>query len=117
MTRTSRADKAAPVPLAMRVVWGSALCVLPGAVLRLMGVATAGRNPRRIMRVLGARHLLQALTEWHFKGTARRIGIWVDALHAASDIGFACLDHDWRRAAATDATITTGFVLLGLTDT
>jgi hypothetical protein len=116
MTSTSRANRAASVPLSIRVVWGSALLALPSIVLRLMGGADEDRAPRRMMQILGARHLLQAATEWYLDGTAREIGICVDALHAATDIGFASLDRRWRRAAATDAGITTGFVVLGLID-
>jgi hypothetical protein len=82
-----------------------------------MGGTDEDRGPRRVMRGLGVRHLLQAVAESRFDGTGRKIGIGVDAIHAATDIGFARFDQRWRRPAASDAAITTGFVLLGLIDT
>jgi hypothetical protein len=108
--------RAAPVPLALRIACGTALLVSPGTVLRLFGEADAGRAPRRVMRVLGARHIAQAGAEWAFGGRAREIGIGVDVLHAATDLGFSVVNPRWRRAALSDAAVTTGFVVLGLTN-
>ena len=68
------------------------------------------------MRVLGARHVAQAGAEWAFGGRARRIGTVVDLLHATTSVGFAVVDPRWRRAALSDTTVTTGFVVLGLTN-
>jgi hypothetical protein len=109
-------QRAAPVPLALRIAWGTALLISPGTVLRLFGGVDAGTTPRRIMRVLGARHIAQAGAEWAFGGRAREIGIVVDALHAATDVGFSVVNPRWRRAALSDTAVTTGFVILGLTN-
>ena len=109
-------QRAAPVPLALRIAWGTALLISPGTVLRLFGGKDAGTTPRRVMRVLGARHIAQAGAEWAFGGRAREIGIVVDVLHAATDVGFSVVNARWRRAALSDTAITTGFVVLGLTN-
>ncbi len=62
--RASHWKRAAPVPLAIRAGWGMTLLVAPGALLRLFGGADEGRAPRRIMRVLGFRQLIQAGAEY-----------------------------------------------------
>jgi hypothetical protein len=119
ITSQSDADqwqRAAPVPLALRIAWGTALMISPGTVLRLFGGTDVGTTPRRVMRVLGARHIAQAGAEWAFGGRAREIGIVVDVLHAATDIGFSIVNPRWRRAALSDTAIATGFVVLGLTN-
>jgi hypothetical protein len=113
---TEQWRRAAPIPLALRVAWGTALLVSPGTVLRLFGGVDAGTTPRRVMRVLGARHIAQAAAEWAFGGRARQIGTVVDVLHAATDVGFSIVNSRWRRAALSDTAVTTGFVVLGLTN-
>ena len=111
---SSPVNKAAPVPLAVRAAWGSLLLVFPGAVLRRMGGADEGVAPRRVMRVLGARHLVEAGAEWRLGYPARRVGIGVDAIHALTSLVFGVSDERWRRAAFTDALIAGAFVGLGL---
>ena len=64
----------------------SRLLIAPGAVLRLFGGADEGRAPRRVMRVLGARHLVQAGAEYRLGGRAREIGTGVDLLHGATSV-------------------------------
>jgi hypothetical protein len=109
-------QRAAPVPLILRAGWGTLLLISPGTVLRLFGGADQGVMPRRVMRVLGARHVAQAGAEWAFGGRARQIGTVVDLLHAATSVGFAFVDPRWRRAALSDTAVTTGFVVLGVTN-
>jgi hypothetical protein len=109
-------QRAAPVPLIVRVCWGALLLVSPGTVLRLFGGADQGVTPRRVMRVLGARHVAQAGAEWAFGGRGRQIGTVVDLLHAATSVGLALIDPRWRRAALSDTAVTTGFVVLGVTN-
>jgi hypothetical protein len=100
--------------VALRLIWGSTLLFVPGQVLRIMDRATPTAGACRIVRVLGGRHVLQAAAEWRFGARATRLGIAVDALHVATDFGFAGCDRRWRRAAGTDAAVTAGFVVLGL---
>jgi hypothetical protein len=121
VTSPARAAKTSPIALAVRLAWGALLLVVPGVVLGLIAArptadASADRQPRRILRVLGARHLAQAAVEWRRGPTTRNIGTGIDVLHASTDIAFACLDARWRRAALTDALVTTGLVALDLTN-
>jgi hypothetical protein len=113
--RGSQWQRAAPVPLAIRAGWGLTLLIAPGTVLRLFGGADEGRAPRRVMRVLGARHFVQAGAEYRFGERARRIGIGVDLLHGATSVVFSVVSPPWRRAALIDAVVATGFAVLGAT--
>ena len=116
MTSRRGTARTASAALAARTGWGALLLVAPGRVLRLTGHVDAGRGPRRLLRVLGARHLAQAALECRGGVRTRNVGTGVDATHALSDVVFACLDSRWRRAAALDALVTGGFVVLGLTN-
>jgi hypothetical protein len=109
-------QRAAPLPLAIRAGWGTALLLSPGTVLRLFAGVDAGTTPRRVLRVLGARHVAQAGAEWLGGSRARQIGIVVDLLHAATSVGFSVVNPRWRRAALTDTAVTSGFVVLGVTN-
>jgi hypothetical protein len=99
--------------VAVQALWGSALVVAPGVMLAVLGGAGDSASARRVLRVLGARHMLQALAEQRYGTGAVRLGSYVEALHALSCIGFGCVDRRWRRAAFTDAAISTGFALVG----
>jgi hypothetical protein len=110
----SSSSPASNTAVAVRITWGALLCAVPGRVLKLMGGADEGLAPRRVMRVLGARHVLQGLAEYRFGASARRLGVGADLLHAATDVGFGVVDTRWRRAALTDAGIATGFAVVGL---
>ena len=109
-------QRAAPIPLAVRSGWGALLLVAPGPILRLMGGVDEGRTPRRLVRILGARHIVQAAVEQRFGGTARKLGVGVDVIHAATDIAFGYIDPRWRRAVVTDAAIAATFATIGITN-
>lgn len=114
MNSPDRPGRTAPLSLAVRIAWGTALIVAPGPVLRLMGGIDEGRVPRRLIRALGARHLLQAAVERKSGHRVRQIGVGVDLAHATTDVLFACIDRRWTRPALTDAAITTGFAASGI---
>jgi hypothetical protein len=116
MTGGEQPAKVAPLPLALRIGWGAALLIAPGTVLRLFGGADEGVAPRRIMRVLGARHVVQAAAERAGGRQAREIGTLVDLLHAGTSVGFGLANRRWRRAAWSDAAVTLVFVVLGATN-
>ena len=114
--RASHWQRAAPAPLAIRTVWGITLLTVPGPVLRLFGGADEDRAPRRVIRVLGARHIVQAGAEYHFGGRAREIGTGVDLLHGTTSVLFGVGSPPWRRTALIDASVAIGFALLGITN-
>ena len=92
------------------------LLIAPALMLRLFGGATEGREPLQMMRILGARHVVQAALEYRFGGRARKIGVYVDLLHGATSVGFGFFRPAWRRAALVDAGVASGFAVLGATN-
>jgi hypothetical protein len=98
----------------VRAAYGVALLCAPG---RLIAVRT-GRAPSRraclVGRVLGARHLAQAVvcgalpTRWLI-----RAGAAADLLHAASMVALAAEDAQLQPALLTDAGIATAFAAAG----
>jgi hypothetical protein len=113
MSRTKQWQRAGPVPLAIRISWGVALLVRPALVLRLFGGADEGRGPLLVMRILGARHLVQASLEYRVGGRARKVGVYVDLLHGATSVAFGVCRPAWRRPALVDAGVASGFAVLG----
>jgi hypothetical protein len=89
-----------------RTAWGALLVFAPAVPLHAL---TGGSEPAggpSLLRVLGARHVLQAAltlaapTPWTL-----RLGAVADALHCASGLAFAAIDDRERRAALLDASI------------
>jgi hypothetical protein len=68
------------------------------------------------MRLLGARHLVQAGAEYGLGGRAREIGAGVDLLHGTTSVHFGVLRPPWRRAAFIDAAVAISFAILGVTN-
>lgn len=71
-----------------------------------------------LMRVLGARHVVQALlltgagTTTQGGKTWHRCGALVDLAHAATMVALACGDRRWRRPAGIDAALASAFSAL-----
>ena len=95
-------------PVAIRLGWGLFLLAAPGPALRLLGGHPTGRA-RTVVRVLGARHVVQAAVEQRDRGRHRLLLAAVDWAHAASGLALAAVDRRWRRPALTDAVLATGF--------
>jgi hypothetical protein len=99
------------VPLA-RAGYGAALLCAPGPII---GVVT-GRPPspraRQVARVLGVRHLAQAvITALNPGPEVVRLGVVVDLLHAASMFAFAAVVPDLRDAELADALAATALAV------
>ncbi len=75
--------------------------------------AALGKEPderlRVTIRILGARHIAQALLTVITRGRLHRAGGVVDLLHASTMLGLAVVDRRRRRAALTSAAIATLF--------
>jgi hypothetical protein len=102
---------------AMRIVrlgLGTLYLIAPKAVPDLLGVPT-DRRARVVVRILGARYLLQAgavsTTPDHRDALA--VGSVVDAIHAVSMVLLAAVDRRRRRLAVADAGAATAFALAG----
>jgi hypothetical protein len=98
----------------IRIPWGATLLLAPHAVLAVTTRRDRAflRPASAVLRVLGARHLLQAGFELRWP-TAQVLtaAAAVDGIHAATGVAFGLLDHRWRRAALLDAAIAAGFCL------
>jgi hypothetical protein len=91
------------VPLA-RAGYGAAVLCAPGPVIRACTGRTPSRAARRVARVVGLRHLIQAaITIWAPAPEVVAVGVLVDLTHAASMLGFAAVNRPLARAELTDA--------------
>jgi hypothetical protein len=88
-----------------RVIWGATLVSAPRSVLRALG----GRQSalaEAVLRVLGARHLLQATATALCPSRAMLAsGAGLDGLHVTTALALAVVDPSQTRIALTDAGI------------
>lgn len=88
----------------------------PGALLRRTGgPADDDAGARRVVRLLGVRHLAQS--GWELldgRPTSANIGAAIDALHGASMAGLAVVSRRLRRPAALDAALAAVLGVAGL---
>lgn len=98
----------------VRAAYGAFELIEPATIAR----AALGTEPdpalQGMERILGARHLVQAVVTGASGGALHRAGAVVDLLHAASMVALAIGDAKRRRAAATSAAIATAFAVAEL---
>ncbi|MDF1601945.1 hypothetical protein [Nocardioides sp. YIM 152315] len=101
---------------AARSIAGGVCLVMPGPVLRAIGGADAADpTVRWLARLLGARYLAQAAVGWAITGArAARVGVAIEAAHAASMVPFVVGSHRHRRTAVVSATVAGAIALLEL---
>lgn len=97
----------------LRGAYGALLLVAPDAYAGAVQGQSLRGAARTTARVLGARHLVEALalargTRWP------RLAAAVDATHAASMVGAAALRRPDRRVALADAAVAGSLALLTL---
>lgn len=99
----------------VRATWGLSLLLAPGTVIRRLAREPADRTGRLAGRVLGARHLVQALVVER-AGTRGwlLVSAGIDATHALSMVGLATMSSGYRRPAALDAVLAAGWTVNGL---
>lgn len=98
-----------------RLLWGGLLLAAPGLALEALTGRPATRSQERLLRVLGARHLVQGgLDLARPTPGLLRAGAAVDVLHAATCAGAAALSAEWRRAALVDGSGAVAFAAGGL---
>jgi hypothetical protein len=113
---TAPAGAALAAATILRAAYGAALCCAPGAMLRLEGGAEADSDPhaRAVARVLGGRHLAQALlTAARPTPVVLALGAGSDVLHSASMAALGVLDRPRRRLGLTDGLIAAAFAAAG----
>lgn len=110
-TRRSR-----PIVFALtgvRLAWGSLLVARPGRAAALFGGQDSVKV-RAVLRILGVRHLLQGAAELWPHGGRHDLDPAIDGIHALTAATLAVLDPRWRRPAAADAAVASGFLGAGM---
>jgi hypothetical protein len=98
----------------LRAGYAAVLLATPSLVIGICTGQPASKLDRRVARVLGVRHLTQAiLTARAPKAAVFGVGAAVDVAHAASMLALAASDHPMRRAEITDGLIAAGFAAAG----
>jgi hypothetical protein len=102
VTKPSAGPPTLAVPLA-RAGYGAVLLCAPGPVIRACTGHSPSRQACRVARVLGARHLAQAvITAWAPEPGLVVAGAAADLCHAASMLVFAGANPALRRAELAD---------------
>jgi hypothetical protein len=97
----------------IRLGWGVVLLSIPGRLTRVIcGLDTVAG--RRVLRVLGARHVVQAMASRRVGRAGAELGASVDGAHWLTDVGFAAADKRWRKMAVADSLVTGTFGLASL---
>ena len=115
MTRSAAATAASRlrllIPLA-RAGYGTALLCAPGPMIGVVTGQPPSRRARRVARLLGVRHLAQAVVTALSPGPeVVALGVVVDLVHAASMFAFAAAVPDLRRAELADALAATALAV------
>jgi hypothetical protein len=107
-TRRGRATAAA------RAGWACVLLAVPERVAAIGTTPPIPPSAVAVLRVLGARQLVQAAaTAAVPTGAVARLSAAVDALHAGTGVGLALASPRWRRTAVLDAAVATAFAAVG----
>ncbi|MFC0005582.1 hypothetical protein [Micromonospora siamensis] len=113
MTRRSVEPPLRHVLVVGRLAWGGLLLLAPGLPLRPLGPGTA--TAVGTLRVLGARHIVQAAATGA-RPTPRvfAAGAAVDAIHSLTALALAAVDRRQRPAALANAVVAAGWAALGV---
>lgn len=93
----------------IRTAYGTTALIAPGAVEHLLSGHAPDERARTVIRILGARHLLQAAVTARGSRGIHLLGCGVDLLHALTAAGLAVVDERRRPAAAANAAIALAF--------
>jgi hypothetical protein len=100
----------------VRAAWGGLLVIDPNLPLALGG-GLDSRGVRAAVRILGARHVVEAVVLGGAQASrARRRIRAIDAIHALSMVALAAVSPRLRRDALLSAASATGLVVLSLTE-
>ncbi|MDM4143086.1 hypothetical protein [Mycobacterium sp. FLAC0960] len=98
----------------IRAGWGAVLVAAPAEVLDHIHGVRVDRKALVVTRILGARHLAQALLSGVNPGPeVLAAGVWVDAVHSATALGLAVVDRRRARGGVTDAAVAASWAALG----
>jgi hypothetical protein len=93
----------------LRAAYGAVELLAPSAVESLLVGRVADPRARTVIRILGARHVLQAAVTARGGPGLHRLGGGVDLIHAVTMIALAASDPRRRRAAVVNAAIALAF--------
>lgn len=94
--------------------YGAALLLASGRMAQLVSGRPADPRTRVVVRLLGARHLAQAVVTGVRPGPLPlALGAEVDVVHAASMLGLATVARSQRRSGVVDAAVATAFAVAG----
>jgi hypothetical protein len=103
------------VPALARGTYGVLLLSAPGSLIRLAGGSAGNPRARAVARLLGARHLAQAVLAAVGPSPALlALGAEVDLLHCASMMALGGADAPSRRIAFTDGVVAAAFAADGI---
>lgn len=97
----------------LRGAYGVTLLARPRELLADAGLRTDA-HALAFARVLGARHLVQALVLGGSAHPLVRLGALVDGVHAATVLAWAALDEPHRRGLLVNAAVATALAVEGL---
>ncbi|OBI42673.1 hypothetical protein [Mycobacterium colombiense] len=98
----------------IRAGWGVLLLAAPNEVLDHIHGVRVDRKALVVTRILGARHLTQALLSGVNPGPeVLAAGVWVDTVHSATALGLAVVDRRRARGGVTDAVVAASWAALG----
>jgi len=98
----------------LRAGVGATRLAYPHTVIPGVAAGPLSNRGRKVVRVLGARQVAQAVATGRAPTPAVLwLGAEVDVAHAATMIGLAAVERRYRRAALVDAAIATAFALMG----
>jgi hypothetical protein len=99
----------------MRAAWGAVLLAAPRFVLSRMRGVRVDRKALVVTRILGARHLLQALLSG-INPSAEMLaaGVCIDAVHSMTAFGLAAVDRHRARGGMIDGVVAASWAWLGL---
>lgn len=99
---------------ALRAGYGLLLLLVPGPVIRLYTGHPADTASTTVARLLGGRHLAQALLTLGRPGAmVLALGVQADIAHSGSMLGLAAVDQRRRRGALVDAAAAGSFAVAG----
>lgn len=98
----------------LRAGWGAVLLTAPTVVLNRIHGVHVDRKAVVVTRVLGARHLVQALASGLDPSPVMlAAGVWVDTVHSLTAFGLAALDRRRIRGGVADGLVAAVWAGLG----
>jgi hypothetical protein len=101
-----------PAAAALGASWGLSLLVIPKLLLRLSGALGGSGVALAAARLLGARHVAEAVGLTAAGPRARRPIVLVESLHALTMGALAIGSHRYRRAAMLSGSVAVVLALL-----